>query len=790
MVGNRRELKKLQRTAENITALQPKMVELSDIALRNKTYEFRRRLVEGETEDDILPEAFAVVREAGRRVLGMEHFPVQLIGGIVLHSGRIAEMRTGEGKTLVATLPSYLNALSGKGVHVVTTNDYLADRDSAQMGKIHEFLGLSVGTVLSSMSYEKRRAAYRCDITYITNSELGFDYLRDNMAMSRSQLVQRGFNYCIIDEVDSVLIDDAGTPLIISGENARSTKLYGACDVLAKRMVRGEAPAELSKLDMIAGIEAEESGDYIVFEKDHRVILTERGIERAEKYFRISNIADLDNIEICHHMDLALRANALMERDRDYVVSDGEVFIIDDLTGRIMPGRRYSDGLHQAIEAKEHVHIQKENRTAARITYQDLFSKYNKLSGMTGTGRAQEKEFSEVYGLDIVEIPTNRPVLRIDHEDLFFRTKQEKREAVCDKVETSIKEKRPVLVGTASVADSEELSSMFSERGIHHSVLNAKYHEREAEIVAQAGKKGAITIATNMAGRGTDIKLDDDARLAGGLLVIGTERYDSRRIDDQLRGRSGRQGDPGESCFYLSIEDALLKRYNSGRIENVFSSECKGAENGIHSEILSRIVKNSQLNIESEHYSARKRLVEFDHVLSQHREIIYKQRLEVLKAYDLNPLVEKLFTLTVDDALSATETLPSEEHIYSAAHLFDGVISPVCVKDCEGCSSEDEFKELMCSELYTRYCAITEQFGESKVLQQRIREIFLSTVDRHWADHMEELEVLRDGIGLVSYAQKDPVKEYQKLSAQLFEQLNRNIRYDTVAALLRASDLD
>ena len=784
MATSKRELKKLQKIVDRIVGYRETMTSLSDAALRNKTDEFRRRLTEGETLDDLLPEAYAVVRETGRRVLGMEHFPTQMIGGVVLHQGRIAEMRTGEGKTLVATLPAYLNALTGEGVHVVTVNDYLAKRDADQMGRIHQFLGLTVGTVLGGMDSAQRRAAYHCDITYVTNSELGFDYLRDNMAVRREQMVQRGFHYAIIDEVDSVLIDDARTPLIISGENARPTRLYEACDTLARRMTRGQDLKALSKLDMISGAEQEETGDFIVIEKEKQVFLTEAGIRRTERFFRVENLAALENIELQHHMNLALRANNLLIRDRDYVVKDGEVLIVDALTGRIMPGRRYSEGLHQAIEAKERVRIRKENRTVASVTYQSFFNKYQRKSGMTGTGHTEEKEFAEVYGMDVVQIPTYRPVQRIDREDLVFRTKAEKLEAVCRDVLASKDSKRPVLVGTVSVSDSEELSRLFAERGIRHHVLNAKYHDREAAIVAEAGRRGAVTIATNMAGRGTDIKLDDDAKKAGGLLVIGTERYDSRRVDDQLRGRSGRQGDPGESRFYLSLEDSLLRLYGSRNLASLFEAQNVPEGEGLTHSALTKAVNRAQQRIVSDQFAQRRKVIGYDRVLNEQREAIYAHRLRVLETTDVHGMIVALLRLTVEDAVKeATDGKTAEERRKLTVQLFSQMLTPGAAAACERCS-EAEFPDRLTDALIERLDCIEGAFGDPAMTQERERELLLKTVDRRWMEHMDDLEHLRQGIGLVSYAQRDPLKEYQLGAFRLFEEMKRNIRYDTALAML------
>lgn len=784
MATSKRELKKLQKIVDRIVGYRETMTSLSDAALRNKTDEFRRRLTEGETLDDLLPEAYAVVRETGRRVLGMEHFPTQMIGGVVLHQGRIAEMRTGEGKTLVATLPAYLNALTGEGVHVVTVNDYLAKRDADQMGRIHQFLGLTVGTVLGGMDSAQRRTAYHCDITYVTNSELGFDYLRDNMAVRREQMVQRGFHYAIIDEVDSVLIDDARTPLIISGENARPTRLYEACDTLARRMTRGQDLKALSKLDMISGAEQEETGDFIVIEKEKQVFLTEAGIRRTERFFRVENLAALENIELQHHMNLALRANNLLIRDRDYVVKDGEILIVDALTGRIMPGRRYSEGLHQAIEAKERVRIRKENRTVASVTYQSFFNKYQRKSGMTGTGHTEEKEFTEVYGMDVVQIPTYRPVQRIDREDLVFRTKAEKLEAVCRDVLASKDSKRPVLVGTVSVSDSEELSRLFAERGIRHHVLNAKYHDREAAIVAEAGRRGAVTIATNMAGRGTDIKLDDDAKKAGGLLVIGTERYDSRRVDDQLRGRSGRQGDPGESRFYLSLEDSLLRLYGSRNLAALFEAQNVPEGEGLTHSALTKAVNRAQQRIVSDQFAQRQKVIGYDRVLNEQREAIYAHRLRVLETTDVHGMIAALLRLTVEDAVKeATGGKTAEERRKLTVQLFSQMLTPGAAAACERCS-EAEFPDRLTDALIERLDCIEGAFGDPAMMQEREREILLKTVDRRWMEHMDDLEHLRQGIGLVSYAQRDPLKEYQLGAFRLFEEMKRNIRYDTALAML------
>ena len=645
---SQREVKRIMPLVEKIESLRPDMQKLSDEELKGKTREFKKRLEEGETLDDLLPEAFAVVREAGKRVLGMEHFRVQLIGGIILHQGRIAEMRTGEGKTLVATLPAYLNALEGKGVHIVTVNDYLAKRDAEEMGQIHEFLGLTVGVVLNDMKQDERRAAYNCDITYVTNNELGFDYLRDNMVIYKEQLVQRDLHYCIIDEVDSILIDEARTPLIISGQSGKSTKLYEACDILAQQLERGEASHEMTKMAAIMGEEVIETGDFVVNEKDKIVNLTEQGVHKVEKFFHIENLADPENLEIQHNIILALRAHNLMHKDQDYVVKDDEILIVDEFTGRIMPGRRYSDGLHQAIEAKEHVKIKRESKTLATITFQNFFNKYDKKGGMTGTAITEEKEFRDIYAMDVVEIPTNRPVIRVDHEDAVYMTKKEKFNAVVNAVVEAHAKQQPVLVGTITIETSELISRMLKRQGIKHNVLNAKFHELEAEIVAQAGQAGAVTIATNMAGRGTDIKLDDVSREAGGLMIIGTERHESRRIDNQLRGRSGRQGDPGESRFYISLEDDLMRLFGSERLMKIFTSLGVAENEQIEHKMLSNAIEKAQEKIEFNNFGIRKNLLDYDQVNNEQREIIYKERRQVLDGENMREAIYKMIQDTVD----------------------------------------------------------------------------------------------------------------------------------------------
>ena len=681
------ELKRIYPIVDRIEALEPEMKALSDAELKDKTREFKERLKEGETLDDILPEAYAVVREGAYRSMGMRHYRVQLIGGIILHQGRIAEMRTGEGKTLVSTLPAYLNALEEKGVHIVTVNDYLAKRDAEWMGKVHEFLGLTVGVVLNDMDNDERRAAYNCDITYVTNNELGFDYLRDNMVIYKEQLVQRGLNFAVIDEVDSVLIDEARTPLIISGQSNKSTKLYEACDILARQLERGEASGEFSKINAIMGEDIEESGDFIVNEKEKVVNLTEDGVKKVENFFHIENLADPENLEIQHNIILALRAHNLMFRDQDYVVTqEGEVMIVDEFTGRIMPGRRYSDGLHQAIEAKEHVKVRRESKTLATITFQNLFNKYEKKSGMTGTALTEEKEFRDIYGMDVVEIPTNRPVQRKDLEDAVYKTKQEKYHAVVEAVKEAHATGQPVLVGTITIEVSELLSKMLKKEGIQHKVLNAKYHELEAEIVADAGQHGAVTIATNMAGRGTDIKLDDAAREAGGLKIIGTERHESRRIDNQLRGRSGRQGDPGESRFYISLEDDLMRLFGSERLMSVFNT--LGVEDGeqIEHKMLSSAIEKAQKKIEGNNFGIRKNLLEYDQVMNEQREIIYEERRRVLDGESMRDTIYNMMTEYVEnmtDRFAAPDADSEEWDLAGLELTLHGEIPMLKMPDAE-----------------------------------------------------------------------------------------------------------
>ncbi len=782
-----RELRRIRSTVDSIEAMQPQMRALSDEELRGKTEEFKKRLAEGHTLDDIMPEAYAVVREAGKRVLGMEHFRVQLIGGVILHQGRIAEMRTGEGKTLVATLPSYLDALAGKGVHVVTVNDYLAKRDAEWMGKIHEFLGLSVGVVLNSMNSEERRAAYNCDITYVTNNELGFDYLRDNMAIYKEQCVLRGLNYAIIDEIDSILIDEARTPLIISGQSDKSTKLYEACDILAKQMTRGEDMEDLTKMDAIMGIEREETGDFIVNEKDKIVNLTAQGVSKVERFFRIENLADPENLEIQHNIILALRANNLMQRDHDYIVKDDEVLIVDEFTGRVMPGRRYSDGLHQAIEAKEHVKVKRESKTLATITFQNFFNKFEKKCGMTGTALTEEREFRDIYGMDVIEIPTNEPVIRKDLQDAVYKTKKEKLNAICDAVEEAHAKGQPVLVGTITIESSEEISKLLRKRGIQHQVLNAKFHEMEAEIVAEAGKHGAVTIATNMAGRGTDIKLDEESRAAGGLKIIGTERHESRRIDNQLRGRSGRQGDPGESKFYLSLEDNLMRLFGSERLIAMFNTLKIPEGQEIEHSSLTKAIESAQKKIESNNYAIRKNLLEYDQVNNEQREIIYAERKKVLDGDSMRDSIYKMITDIVE---SAVETVVGEENDadnWNLAELNELLLPTVPLKKITRGRIETLTKAGLLQQLKEEavklYEAKEAEFPEPETIREIERVILLKVIDRKWMDHIDDMDQLRQGIGLQAYGQRDPKLEYKLAGYEMFDDMTRNIKEDTVRLL-------
>ncbi len=786
---SQRELKLIQPKLDKILSLQSTMAAMSEEELKGQTEKFKNRLAQGETLDDLLPEAFATVREAAKRELGMEHFPVQLIGGIVLHQGRIAEMRTGEGKTLVSTCPAYLNALAGNGVHVVTVNDYLAKRDSEWMGRVHRYLGLTVGTVLNEMSTEERQAAYACDITYVTNNELGFDYLRDNMAIYKSQQVLRGLNYCIIDEVDSVLIDEARTPLIISGQSGKSTKLYELCDILAQQLERGEESAEFSKINAILGEEIEETGDFIVNEKEKTVNLTQQGVEKVEKYFHIQNLADAENLEIQHNIILALRAHNLMFRDKDYVVKDDEVLIVDEFTGRIMNGRRYSDGLHQAIEAKEHVQVKREPRTLATITFQNFFNKFKKKAGMTGTAQTEEKEFRNIYSMDVIQIPTNRPVQRIDLDDAVYKSKKEKFQAVVDEIQAIHETGAPVLVGTIAIETSELLSSMLRKRGIKHNVLNAKFHEQEAAIVAEAGVHGAVTIATNMAGRGTDIKLDDEAKAAGGLHIVGTERHESRRIDNQLRGRAGRQGDPGQSQFFISLEDDLMRLFGSERLMGMF--EALGVPDGeqIHHKMLSNAIAKAQEKIELNNYGIRENLLKYDEVNNDQRDVIYTEREKVLEGDNMRPLIVRFITDTVDNYVAECIGEGQTPKEWDLSGLNDTLMSIIPLKKLR--LTEEEYENMTGDELSQRlkeeairlYEQKEAEFPNPEQMREAERVILLKVMDQKWMSHIDDMDILRDGIGLQAYGQKDPLVEYKIAGYEMFQNMMRSIQEETIRVL-------
>ena len=777
---SQREVKRIMPLVEKIESLRPDMQKLSDEELKGKTREFKKRLEEGETLDDLLPEAFAVVREAGKRVLGMEHYRVQLIGGIILHQGRIAEMRTGEGKTLVSTLPAYLNALEGKGVHIVTVNDYLAKRDAEWMGKVHEFLGLTVGVVLNDMDNDERRKQYACDITYITNNELGFDYLRDNMVIYKEQLVQRDLHYAIIDEVDSVLIDEARTPLIISGQSGKSTRLYEVADILARQLQKGEASGEVTKMTAIMGEEITETGDFIVNEKDKVVTLTQQGVEKVEKFFNIENLADAENLEIQHNVDLALRANYLMFRDQDYVVKDDQVMIVDEFTGRIMPGRRYSDGLHQAIEAKEHVKVKRESKTLATITFQNFFNKYDKKSGMTGTALTEEKEFRDIYGMDVVVIPTNRPVARIDLDDAVYMTKKEKYRAVVDEIEKAHAKGQPVLVGTITIDISELLSGMLKKRGIPHKVLNAKFHELEAEIVADAGVHGAVTIATNMAGRGTDIKLDDISKELGGLKIIGTERHESRRIDNQLRGRSGRQGDPGESRFYISLEDDLMRLFGSERLMNMFRSLGVAENEQIEHKMLSSAIEKAQEKIETNNYGIRKNLLEYDQVNNEQREIIYKERRRVLDGESMRDSVLKMIRDISEKYVDMCNEVENGMNINELNRILLPIIPVQPLTEEDAKMSVSDLKAKLEKEAVALYEEKEKIFPTLDEMREFERVVILKVIDRKWMDHIDDMDQLRQGIGLQAYGQKDPLVEYKMSGFEMFDEMLSGIQEDTL----------
>ena len=782
-----RELKRIMPIVDKIESLRPDMQKLTDEELKGKTREFKERLGKGETLDDILPEAFAAVREAAKRVLNMEHYRVQLIGGIILHQGRIAEMKTGEGKTLVSTLPAYLNALTGRGVHIVTVNDYLAKRDAEWMGQVHEFLGLTVGVVLNSMKNDERRAAYACDITYVTNNEDGFDYLRDNMVIYKEQLVQRELAYAIIDEVDSVLIDEARTPLIISGQSGKSTKLYETCDILAQQLKRGEASGEVTKMTAILGEEITETGDFIVNEKDKVVTLTEEGVKKVEKFFHIENLSDPENLEIQHNIILALRAHNLMFRDQDYVVKDDEVLIVDEFTGRIMPGRRYSDGLHQAIEAKEHVKVRRESKTLATITFQNFFNKYEKKAGMTGTALTEEQEFRDIYGMDVIEIPTNKPVIRVDYEDAVYMTKKEKFRAVVEEIKEAHDRRQPVLVGTITIETSELLSKMLKREGIPHQVLNAKFHELEAEIVSHAGEAGTVTIATNMAGRGTDIKLDDEARAAGGLRIIGTERHESRRIDNQLRGRSGRQGDPGESRFYISLEDDLMRLFGSEKLMSMFRALGVAENEQIEHRMLTSAIEKAQQKIEGNNYGIRKNLLDYDQVNNEQREIIYKERRRVLDGENMRDSIFKMIYDTVDgtvDMCISDDADSAEWDLEELNRLLIPVVPlrPVTAEEVKNLKKSD-LKQKLKESAVKLYEEKETEFPQEEQIRELERVILLKVIDQKWMDHIDDMDQLRQGIGLQAYGQRDPKVEYKMAAYDMFNEMIASIQQDTVRLL-------
>ena len=782
-----RELKRINDTVDKIESLRPSMMELSDEQLREKTKEYKKRLQEGESLDDLLPEAYATVREAARRVLNMEHYRVQLIGGIILHQGRIAEMMTGEGKTLVSTLPAYLNALEGKGVHVVTVNDYLAKRDAEWMGQVHEFLGLKVGVVLNDMKSDERREQYNCDITYVTNNELGFDYLRDNMVIYKELLVLRELHYAIIDEVDSVLVDEARTPLIISGQSGKSTKLYEACDILARQLKRGADMEALTKMDAIMGVEREETGDFIVNEKDKIVNLTAEGVAKVERFFQIENLADPENLEIQHNINLALRAHNLMFRDQDYVVKDEQVLIVDEFTGRIMPGRRYSDGLHQAIEAKEHVKVKRESKTLATITFQNFFNKFDKKAGMTGTALTEEKEFRDIYGMDVIEIPTNMPVVRKDLQDAVYKTRKEKLHAIVEAVKEAHAKGQPVLVGTITIEASEEISRMLTKNGIVHKVLNAKFHELEAEIVADAGVHGAVTIATNMAGRGTDIKLDDEARAAGGLKIIGTERHESRRIDNQLRGRSGRQGDPGESKFYISLEDDLMRLFGSERLIGMFNALGIPENQEIEHKSLTKAIESAQKKIENNNFGIRKNLLEYDQVMNEQREIIYEERRQVLSGQSMRDSIFKMITDIAENAVDISISDDVDIDDWDFGELNTLLLPTIPLRPVNTGRvlkpKKNSLKQQLKEEAVKLYETKEAEFPNPEAMREIERVILLKVIDRKWMDHIDDMDQLRQGVGLQAYGQRDPLVEYKLSGYEMFDEMTQNIKEETVRLL-------
>lgn len=787
-----KELKKINPIVDKIESYDSAMQALSDEELRAKTDEFKNRLAAGETLDDLLPEAFAAVREAAWRVRGMKPFRVQLIGGIVLHQGRIAEMKTGEGKTLVAVMPAYLNALEGKGVHVVTVNDYLANRDAEWMGEIFRFMGLTVGVILNSLTSSERQAAYACDITYATNNELGFDYLRDNMVVRMENLVQRGLHYAIIDEVDSILIDEARTPLIISGSGTKSTQLYEIADGFAKRLEKGRILNEEDALNPLIKEEIQEEGDFVVDEKAKTVTLTQQGIEKAEKFFNIENLSDPENIEILHHINNALKANYNMFKDQNYVVQNDEILIVDEFTGRIMPGRRYSDGLHQAIEAKEHVKVKRESKTLATITFQNFFNKYDKKSGMTGTAQTEEAEFRNIYNMDVVCIPTNKPVIRNDRTDVVYTTEAGKFRAVVNDIKEAHEKGQPVLVGTITIEKSELLSSMLKREGIPHQVLNAKYHEKEAEIVALAGQMGAVTIATNMAGRGTDIQLGEGVKELGGLKIIGTERHESRRIDNQLRGRAGRQGDPGESRFFISMEDDLMRLFGSDRTKEMVEKMGIGEDEPIEHSMLAKAIESAQKKVEGNNFATRKRLLEYDEVMNEQREIIYRERKRVLMGENLRDSIQNMIDQIIDrtvDRYIADETPVDEwdmvgfnEGIHEIIPLKGSFLVP---EDKKATVTKESFREDIKKIAHRLYELKEQEINDEEKMRELERVVMLKVIDSRWMDHIDDMDQMRQGISLQSYAQKDPLIEYKYASYDMFEEMSNSIQLDTVKTLYR-----
>ncbi|MDO5154589.1 MAG: preprotein translocase subunit SecA [Eubacteriales bacterium] len=785
-----KEIKRITPLVEKIVALDESMQALSDEELKGKTIEFKNRLEQGETLDDLLVEAYATVREAAYRVLGMKHYPVQIMGGILLHQGRIPEMRTGEGKTLVSTLPAYLNALEGKGVHVVTVNDYLAKRDAEWMGQIHEFLGLKVGVILNSYENDQRREAYNCDITYVTNNELGFDYLRDNMVIYKEQLVQRDLHYAIVDEVDSVLIDEARTPLIISGQSGKSTELYRMCDLLARRMKRGQGDGELSKMDAIMGVDIEEDGDFLVNEKDKQIMLTAQGVKEVESFFHIENLADTENLEIQHNIILALRAHNLMFKDKDYIVKDEEVLIVDEFTGRVMPGRRFSDGLHQAIEAKENVKVRRESKTLATITFQNFFNKYNKKAGMTGTALTEENEFREIYGMDVVEVPTNLPIARIDEDDSIFCTKKEKLDAIVEDINECFRKGQPVLVGTITIDSSEEVSRLLTKKHIPHKVLNAKFHEMEAEIVADAGQMNAVTIATNMAGRGTDIKLGEGVKELGGLRIIGTERHESRRIDNQLRGRAGRQGDPGQSKFYLSLEDDLMRLFGSERVMTMYQSLNIPEGEEIKHKTITHFIEKAQKKIENNNFGIRKNLLDYDQVNNDQREVIYKERRRVLDGENMRDVIMNMISETVEEIVNRNILEDLEPAEWDMNEFNRELLDVFPIPEIQ--FTEDELDHIQKKELIQQiketcvklYEEKETEFPEAEMVREAERVILLKVIDRKWMDHIDDMDQMRQSIGLRAYGQRDPLVEYKFAGYDMFNDMTASIRQETVKAMM------